>query len=208
MTIPVATEQRVDRLRNDGIRLQVFDALFDAAATVLDQADHGTSQELAAIGKALLDHLLTPRVQDRIQRLEDRLVVLVSDAGMESFEPRARIADVASRPVASLMPAPRISGESGPSPVIGLARIGAGDSSAITGVVYDSMQLRSSGAWLRLPVGTVVRSAVEPVVLATIGEDSITPERGTSRPPGVSRRRESKPSTEPVEQPVEAHAET
>jgi hypothetical protein len=207
MTIPYATEQRVDRLRDDGIQLRVFDALFDAAATVFDLADRAASDELAAIGNALLSHLLTPRVQDRIHRLEDRLVVLVSDVGMERPEPRARIAEIATRSVASLMPAPPIGGESEPLPVIGLARIGAGVSAAVTGVVYDSMRLRSSGAWLRLPVGTVVRSGVEQVVLATIGEDIITPERGTSRPGTVPGRRASTPSTETLEQPVEAHAE-
>jgi hypothetical protein len=203
-----SVERRLNHLRDDGIRLQLFDALFDVAAAVWDQPGRADANESAAIEQAVLEYLLTPRIQDRIRRLEDLLVVLVSDRSLERHGTRARIAEVASRAVEGRMPVPRIGGESGTSSVVGVTRIGAGESSAVTTVVYDTMQLRSGGVWLRLPVGTIVRSGVEPVVLATIAQGSIAPEGSASRPQTVPRSRTAKAIDEPIEPPVEQHAET
>jgi hypothetical protein len=149
--------------------------MFDAVAAVGALADQSTEphHEVAAMASALVQWLLSPRISERIGRLEERLTLLVSDGAFAAAAPAESVVDIATGLFHMPVPPPRVGVEDARAPAIGSGRIGPNTPSESIPVAYDPIRLRGSGAWRELPVGTIVRPGPEPVALATIGRDVI-----------------------------------
>ena len=199
-----------DRLRAEGIRPLLTDALLDMVGELAAQEEELASEGAAGApridasrSREVLEWILRETTADRIRAIEDRLLGTV--LGPPDPAAMAILRDEDDRHT-RFLDAPalsRISASDGVAARIGADAIGTSLRRGWVHVAHDAPTLRAGHAWRRLPVGCVVLESAAPQAAPIIGETCIEPDA----PSNATEPRLQTPSALQPEE-VAAHSTT